>query len=201
LSFIDEVRKALEARSERLGFRKYKRQIVREVSSDATIRIGYGMKACPGGKVTLFVVVGLMLESVHKLGLQLSAYPEGTNNPTLSEALKYLVPAGVDTDYEFTPDENNDRVVDRVIQDVASYGLPLLETLTSVELALHAVEHGPLAKFNGRHQFLPLAHFLLGNKTEALNIAYAHLATVDRSRGTGADYAAFVAALENAAAS
>jgi hypothetical protein len=68
------------------------------------------------------------------------------------------LPARLDKDYELVTDQNNDAAFDRVVHDVATYGGPHFEELTSAAVALRAEEQGRLPDFNDKAEFLPLAH-------------------------------------------
>lgn len=195
MSFVQEIEKQLEERFRSFGFERKATVLVKPLGPGASEFLGLPRQVFSNGVVSVSATIGVRFEPFYALGRNLGAYPESKTNPTLSVPLRYLGPPGSDGDYRFLPDRDNQDEIDRLVGDVQRYGALFYDTFSSPDKAREAILQNAVPELMGKAQFVPLYYALRRDLVEAVRFAKENLAGMDASRGTGKQYAQFVAKL------
>ena len=195
MSFTKLVAAELEQGLLPLGFERTKSLPTKRVNSDASIRVSFNTASRAKGRLVMVnTFMQLQLDSVHQLGMRLGIYAKSSNS--LASCLRDLAPKDLIEDYQFEADADNSALVTKAISDVSTYGLPVFLGLASVNDALQAVEQERIPSLTGIQEFVPLAQYLVGRRSDALVSAEKFLSRRrSPSFGSGKKYAEFVAAL------
>lgn len=188
----------LDRRLAELMFRKRRGVFVREFRGGTLGRVGLNtITNLPQQRIGVNPVVSIVHQPLNKLLYELLPECSVLNDPGLRTSIGYLTPEKRYLEWVFDPGIDNITEIDKIITAIKMYGIPFMESHTSLESITRELERRQFIDIEGKRFLLPIAYLLSGHREKAIEFVDKQLVEIEgRSDIVAAEYRALAKALK-----
>ena len=188
----------LDRRLAELMFRKKKGVFVREFGADTLGSVGLNtITGLPQQRIGVNPIISIVHQPLNKLLYEIMPECSVLNDPGLRTPIGYLTPEKRYLEWVFDPGIDNITEIDKIIAAIKMYGIPFMESHTSLESIICELERRQFVDIEGKRFLLPIAYLLSGRRKKAIEFVDKQLVEIEgRTDVVAAEYRALAKVLK-----